>query len=133
MSVFIDTSAFLAILNNADQNHASAKAFWTKLIQSEERIICTNYVLVESFALIQHRLGMAAARAFQTSVVPILEVTWLGAEDHRAATSLVLTANRRDLSLVDCASFDTMRRLAIETAFTFDPHFSEQGFISLPS
>src|SRR3990170_8810823 len=129
MSVFIDTSAFLAILNHADQNHVSAKAFWTELIQNEERIICTNYILVESFALIQHRLGMAAVRAYQRSVVPILEVAWLEPEDHRAAVSLVLTANRWDLSLVDCASFDTMRRLAIETAFTFDPHFSEQGFI----
>jgi len=77
MSVFIDTSAFLAILNHADQNHVSAKAFWTELIQNEERIICTNYILVESFALIQHRLGMTAVRAYQTSVVPILEALYL--------------------------------------------------------
>ena len=77
MSVFIDTSAFLAILNNADQNHASAKAIWAELIQNEDRIICTNYVLVESFTLIQHRLGMTAVRAYQTSVVPILEALYL--------------------------------------------------------
>lgn len=44
----------------------------------------------------------------------------------------VLTANRRQLSLVDCSAFETMRRLDIETVFTFDEHFREQGFNVIP-
>jgi predicted nucleic acid-binding protein len=47
-------------------------------------------------------------------------------------TSALLTANRRQLSLVDCVSFEMMRRLGIKTAFTYDRHFSEQGFECLP-
>jgi len=39
-----------------------------------------------------------------------------------------LTAARRQLSLVDCISFEVMRRRGIKTAFTFDDHFAEQGF-----
>ena len=39
---------------------------------------------------------------------------------------------RRQLSLVDCASFDIMRRLGLRDVFAFDPHFAEQGFRCLP-
>lgn len=40
----------------------------------------------------------------------------------------MLVAGRRDLSLVDCSSFVTMRRLGIKKAFALDEHFREQGF-----
>jgi predicted nucleic acid-binding protein len=35
---------------------------------------------------------------------------------------------RRHLTLVDCASFESMRRLTVRRAFAFDRHFEEQGF-----
>jgi predicted nucleic acid-binding protein len=40
----------------------------------------------------------------------------------------LLTAGRRELSLVDCVSFACMRRLGITRALHFDRHFKEQGF-----
>ena len=40
----------------------------------------------------------------------------------------MLTAARRRLSLVDCVSFDVMRRLGLNRVFCFDQHFEEQGF-----
>ncbi len=42
--------------------------------------------------------------------------------------SALLTAGRRDLSLVDCVSFDSMRRQGVPDAFAFDQDFVEQGF-----
>jgi len=44
---------------------------------------------------------------------------------------LLISANLRKLSLVDCTSFVLMRRLGVETAFAFDQHFVEQGFVCL--
>jgi predicted nucleic acid-binding protein len=41
---------------------------------------------------------------------------------------ILLAANRLNLSLVDCTSFEIMRQTRLEKVFTFDPHFSEQGF-----
>lgn len=54
------------------------------------------------------------------------------AVDHWSLSAL-LVAGRRRLSLVDCASFDGMRRLGLNTAFTLDPHFGDQGFTCLPA
>lgn len=130
--IYVDTSAFLAVLNADDDNHAAAKEVWVKILESQDDLVCNSYVLVETYALIQHRLGIAAARAFHENILPILEIKWLDAQTHREAANVMLTANRRDLSLVDCSSFVTMRQHGIRQVFTFDKHFFEQGFAVLP-
>ena len=52
---------------------------------------------------------------------------------HRSAHHALLVSSRRDISLVDCVSFEAIRRLAIDQVFCFDAHFSEQGFYVLPA
>lgn len=132
MSTFVDTSALLAILDADDDNHASAKAEWERLVTQAEPLLATNYVLVECFALVQHRLGMEAVRALEEDILPIVNIEWLDAQSHYASVTALITAGRRELSLVDCASFEAMRRLGITTALAFDRHFSEQGFAVTP-
>lgn len=132
MSVFVDTSALLAVLDADDTNHRNAREAWKELISRDELLVCTNYVLVETFALVQHRLGMKAVRTFQDDIFPVLIVEWVDESTHRAGVTGVLTALRKNLSLVDCVSFDVMRRLGIKSAFVFDPHFKEQGFDCIP-
>jgi predicted nucleic acid-binding protein len=132
MTTFVDTSAFLAFLDIDDQNHSAASRTWQALLNRKEALVCHNYILVETLSSIQKCYGMNVLRTFQDDVVPLLIIEWLTNEHHQAAASLILTANRRNLSLVDCASFNAMRRLGIQTAFTFDPHFAEQGFTVIP-
>jgi predicted nucleic acid-binding protein len=71
-------------------------------------------------------------RSFHEDVVPLLQVDWVTEEGHRAGVEAVLAAGRKNLSLVYCLSFQTMRRLGIRTAFCFDAHFGEQGFTTQP-
>jgi predicted nucleic acid-binding protein len=128
VKVFVDTSAFLAVLDADDSNHQAAKGVWEKLLAGGTSLVCSNYVLVETLALVQTRLGMAAVQTFQHDIEPLLEVAWIGEAGHRAGVAALLTANRRRLSFVDCVSFQTMRQLDLDTAFAFDQHFDEQGF-----
>lgn len=128
MTVFFDTSAFLAILNKDDANHQNAKRFWKELVYSENILITNNYVLVESLALIQRRLGLEPLRVFQEDVLPLINIEWIDKAVHEAGISALLTASRKKLSLVDCVSFEVMRNLGIRKVFAFDPHFEEQGF-----
>lgn len=131
MRVFVDTSAFLAIMDVDEQNHPVAKGLWGQLIGENEVLICTNYVLLETLALIQRRFGVVLVKAFQDNVVPLLNIEWVDEALHQAGVAALLTANRRHLSLVDCISFETARRLSIDTVFAFDQHFVEQGFTCL--
>ncbi len=128
MSVFIDTSAFYAIADAGDRCHARAKVSWAALVGDEPDLVTNNYVLLETATLLQNRLGLAALRAFEEDVVPLLTVQWISEDEHRIAVRTVLTASRRKLSIVDCTSFQTMRGAGIRRAFCFDDHFREQGF-----
>ena len=132
MSTFVDTSALLAVLDADDTHHARAERAWRDLVTGDEPLLTTSYVLVEAFALAQARLGVAAAQLLNDDVVPVLTVTWVDESLHRAAMTALLTARRRDLSLVDCVSFETMRRAGTSRAFAFDRHFRQQGFELVP-
>ena len=128
MTVFVDTSAFYAVFDRDGANHPAAKAAWTALLGEPATLWTTNYVLLETTALLQHRIGVAAVRSFHEDVVPLLQVDWVTAEAHRAGVEALLAAARKKLSLVDCVSFQTMRQLGVHVAFCFDAHFREQGF-----
>ncbi len=133
MNIFIDTSAILAVLNSADRFHKPAKEAWQELLTGDAVITTSSYILVETIAVLQHRFGTEAVRLLDSSIIPVMDVFWIDENIHHQALSALLAANRRNLSLVDCTSFEIMRKLGLETAFTFDPHFKEMGFTQLPS
>lgn len=130
-TVFVDTSGFYAVLDKDDARHEDSRPAWERLVR-DANLFTTNYVLVETSALVQHRLGMSALRAFLNDVVPILDVAWVTEQQHRAAAEAVLAASRKKLSLVDCVSFQIMREHGVDSAFCFDAHFREQGFRTVP-
>lgn len=132
MRTFIDTSAFYALLDRDDRNHQKGRKAWMEILGESPILVTSNYVLVETFALLQGRLGLEAVRRFQEDVVPIVPVEFVTPEIHRAGTAALLSAGRRGLSLVDCVSFEVMRDLGIKVAFTFGSHFHEQGFDVIP-
>jgi len=132
MTVFVDTSALYAVLDRDDAHHDAARAAWERLVRGSAALLTSNYVLLETSALTQHRLGVAAVRAFHQDVAPILRVEWVTESQHRAAVEALMTAARKRLSLVDCVSFQLMREGGVRQAFCFDRHFQEQGFGTIP-
>ena len=132
MSVFVDTSAFYAFLDADDKNYGPSASTWREIMASDEQVMTTNYVLVETFALLQSRLGLRALRDFQADVVPVLHVEFVTPEIHQLGIAALFRASRRGLSLVDCVSFEVMRESGIKSAFTFDRHFREYGFTAEP-
>lgn len=133
MTWFVDTSAVLAILNADDIFAKPAAKAWREAVTQHIPLATTNYVLLESSALIQRRLGLGALGDYQRHIRPRLRVEWVGREEHDAAMAGLLLAGRRNVSLVDAVSFLVMRRLGLRQTFTFDPHFAEQGFACIPA
>lgn len=131
MIIFIDTAAFYAMLDRDDSNHRKAKRIWSHVLEAENVLITSNYVLVESIALMQNRLGMKAVRGFQANILPLINIEWVDADMHNSGLNALLTSSKRRLSLVDCISFEIMRSSGIKEVFTFDSHFIEQGFTTV--
>lgn len=132
MTLFVDTSALYALMDRDDLNHASATRFWNQ-IDAAETLLTHNYVLVETSALVQRRLGVEALRMLVDELTLPISTVFVDRTVHEAAASGVLGAQLRQLSLVDMVSFEVMRRAGIRAAFAFDDHFARFGFGIQPS
>ena len=127
MTLFVDTSALYALMDCDDVNHGRARRFWIEL-SPDEPLLTHNYVLVETSALVQRRLGIEALQALIDELTLPISTVFVDRVLHDAAVSGVLNARERQVSLVDVVSFEVMRRAGVRAAFTFDDHFARFGF-----
>ncbi|MFO8072954.1 MAG: PIN domain-containing protein [Polyangia bacterium] len=128
MSVFVDTSALYALLVGTEQGHAEVAEAFERAAGRGRKLLTSSYVVVETTALLQHRIGMPAVRDLHLRILPLLEVEQVSAGLHRKAVERLLREDRRRLSLVDCASFELMSSRGIAEALTLDEHFQQAGF-----
>lgn len=125
--IFLDTSALYALADQSDPYHKSALKSFESALDAQEPLLTHNYVLLESMALIQHRIGLAAAvRLAEESRA--FEIEWVDKPIHDEAVRHLARSRKRQVSLVDQVSFIIMRRRGVELALAFDPDFVEEGF-----
>ena len=124
--IFVATSAIYALASDGDPRHGEARRSFHALLQSERPLITHSYVLSESMALLQHRLGRDVALACAVEARGF-EVQWVDEGLHGAAVDALRDASGT-VSLVDQVSFLVMRQRGIEEAFAFDGDFVRAGF-----
>ena len=125
--IFLDTSAVYAMADKADPNHASALEKFNQALSARESICLHSYILVESAALLQARLGLQVALQFLKEVT-VFQIEWVDQDLHEKALQELKRIGRRGISFVDCLSFLVMRQRGIKRALAFDPDFIDQGF-----
>ncbi len=130
--IFLDTSAIFAMADRSDRHHRPALEAFANALAGGETLVLSSYVVAESAALLQARIGIPSARRFLAEV-DRFRVEWIDETLHREAVQELARRGRRRLSLVDCASFVVMRRLGIQVAHAIDPHFGQAGFRQLVS
>ena len=128
MSVFADTSALYAVLVRTESVHDAVRGTFTKLVQGHRPIWTTSFVVAETIALLQHRIGLSAARDFDEHILQKIRVRWVDEPLYRLGTERLWREDRRHLSLVDCVSLEFMKAEGLTTAFAVDRHFSDAGF-----
>ncbi len=92
------------------------------------QLVTSSFVLVETTALLQRRIGLAPVHDFNAKILPLLEVIWVDDNWYARAVQRLMGQNDRAVSLVDSLSFEIMEARQIEYAFAFDKHFEENGF-----
>ncbi len=125
--IFLDTSVIYAMADQGDPLHGRAKGHFQAVLDAGENILTHNYVLVEAMALIQGRLGLAAALKLAREC-RVFDIEWVDQTTHEEAVRRLARAGRRGISFVDQVSFLIMRRRGVRTALAFDPDFEREGF-----
>ncbi|PIP38311.1 MAG: VapC toxin family PIN domain ribonuclease [Desulfobacterales bacterium CG23_combo_of_CG06-09_8_20_14_all_51_8] len=128
MNIFADTSGFFALLVKNDDMHVRARKNFSYFAENNVQLVTSSFVLVETTALLQHRIGLSPVNDFNSKILPLLEIVWVDEKWYAKAVQRLVARSNRDVSLVDALSFEIMEDFQIETAFAFDKHFEENGF-----
>jgi predicted nucleic acid-binding protein len=134
-TVFVDTSAFFALVDPTETNHRRAKAHLKSLLRGRHTLLTTTDVFDESVTLIRYRVGHAPALTFGTELrasswCRLVDVT---AETRELAWNLFARHADQSFSFTDCTSFATMQSMHVSEAFTFDRRdFGGAGFVVAP-
>jgi uncharacterized protein len=128
--VYLDTSGVLAYLDADDACHKPACSAWDSVLASGAGFLMTDWVRLECWSLVQRRLGLDAVADFHGIILRYCTIDWVDENRFELLSRQVLLSRRRDLSLVDLSSFESMQRHGIKRAIAFDRHFTEQGFVT---
>jgi len=128
--VFVDTGAWIGLLNADDDYHSHFSALFAELRQSNRRLVTTDWVIAETgngLARVRARLRFPqTVRSFLRS--PHCDLVTIDADLLRRALELYEHASDKTWGMVDCSSFVVMREAQIFDAATPDQHFEQAGF-----
>jgi len=129
LRVFLDTGAFLALADEDDDCHPSAKSTHADLILSKARLFTSNLILSETFTITRFRVGHRVAvefmNRFDDSGVRVIHVT---EAIEKTAKTIFARYDDKEFSFVDCTSFALIDHHRLDHAFAFDGHFRQYRF-----
>jgi len=130
MHVFVDTAAWIALLNNSDGLHTQAQQVMRDLQARNDGLVTTEFVLLEvadAFAAPSSRLRAAK---FIDGLRSMTLLDIFPATQTLLIEGWSLFKSRPDKAwgLTDCTSFVVMTQERITQVFTSDHHFEQAGF-----
>jgi predicted nucleic acid-binding protein len=133
--IFVDSGAWIALLDQRDGFHRPALGFQRELHRGNHgRLVTTDYVLDEAITYLRLHGPAGLVGEFREIVTTSesLHVVWTTPERFWAAWDTMLARPDKRWSLTECLSFVTMEALGIRIAFGFDSDFRQAGFELLP-
>lgn len=144
--LFVDTSAYIALLSGDDQCHARAELVY-RALSGRYTLVTTNHIVDEVCGWFArrgaagHRVAVQFAESMLSSPGVVhcapgeripghttSAVVYGTTEIERAALAVLKRYDTAGFSFTDCVSFAVMEALGIGKAFTYDEHFEVMGF-----
>ncbi len=121
MNLFVDTSTFYAAVDEGDTYHSRAR----RSLGGGDRLVTTDHVLVETWSLLQSRLGWGVAERFWAGIRSgPASIEQVGPADLEVAWTIGEVFSDQRFSIVDRTSFAVMQRLGIHRVASFDKDFA---------
>ena len=133
-SLLVDAGYFIALEAADDQNHKAASQHWRKLRKSLPPLATTSYIFDEVVTFFNNRGRHEKAVEIGNSLMQsqLIELIHVNESLFDDAWEYFQKHQDKTYSLTDCLSFVVMKQQGIRTALTFDKHFRQAGFETLP-
>lgn len=129
MTLYVDTSAWIALFDRKEKAHSSARAVVEGAAGRNVKLLTGWHTLVELADGIANHYDQARAAREIDRLLRSPSVRVLDSESRRdAALDLLRARTSWGVDLSDCLSFALMTHHGIATAFTYDRDFEKAGF-----
>jgi len=134
VKLLADTSALLALVLADDAHHPEAREFLRQRRSANVRFVMTDLILAETVTRLRARTDAVRAAAFAVDALASrrYDLVFVDVGLLRGALDQMKRFADKRLSLTDCVSFETLERLGLGGAFTFDRDFRDCGFRMFP-
>lgn len=131
---FLDTGYLIALEASNDKNHTRAKNHWQNLIRSRPSLVTTSFVFDEVVTFFNSRNRHDKAIEVGTRLLnsPAIQLIQVDDSLFRKGWEYFERHSDKLYSLTDCISFIVMQQRKIQTALTFDRHFTQANFLTTP-
>jgi predicted nucleic acid-binding protein len=133
MALFVDSGYWIALESADDRHHAKALSYWQSRLENLPRLVTTSYILAEVvtfFNRYHHAKALELGEVLLES--SLIEMVHVDEALFAEAWQYFVQHKEKRYSLTDCVSFVLMRQRKISTALTFDGHFRQAGYQTLP-
>jgi uncharacterized protein len=132
--VFVDAGPWIALMDPHDQWRAHALRVMQSLHGAERSLVTSNLVLMEAYSALAGRVERSAIAKFRATLKSsgTIRVERVDEFMEELAWQLFMRYDDKAVGMVDCTSFAIMEQWRITEAFTFDRHFKQIGFQTLP-
>jgi predicted nucleic acid-binding protein len=133
-SVFVDTSAFVALRNRSEREHEVARSALAGLLADGATLFTSNYVFAETYTALLVRVGREEAiewgRRFRAGEA--IDLVHLDRPTEERAWEILEQHGDKRWSYVDATSFALLERSGDSEAFALDAHFLQRGLQVIP-
>lgn len=136
-TIFVDSSAWVALVLQRDSRHAEARAYYRSIV-NDARLVTSNYVLGESLTFLTYRQWRRQAIELHSMIraatrTNLLTMEWVNPAVHERAWEIYQRYDDQVFSYCDCTSFALCAAGAVDFAFTFDRDFEIVGIERRPT
>jgi uncharacterized protein len=132
--VFVDAGPWIALMDPHDQWRTHALRVMQSLQEADRSLVTSNLVLMEAYSALAGRVERSAIAKFRATLRSsgTIQVERVEVFIEELAWQLFMRYDDKAVGMVDCTSFAIMEQWRITEAFTFDRHFKQVGFQTLP-
>jgi len=135
--VFIDSSAWIAILDESNKNYSLARAYFEKILEQNARVVTNSYMVDETLSYLKSHFSSEFAQKFlaiiDDSVLSInLRVDWISRRVRRSALINFLKNSNPKMQVKHFYIYETIKRKRVDLVFSFDEALKYFSFPVMP-
>jgi predicted nucleic acid-binding protein len=131
-AVFVDTSAWIMLLNKSEELHEDASSIYNNLLEGVF-LVTSNMVVGETYTWLRKKVGFAPAFRYLSALdrkekLGQIAIMYSDAVLEKEAVNILEQFKDQVFSFADAVSFAVMRKNGIRKAFAYDRYFLVAGF-----